>query len=67
MSPDLNSHSVESDSEFLQSVRLEVTEEVNDLHPHSVMLEASKDKEREQQSPSGYVADCTASHSSVHC
>ena len=65
MSPDLNGHSVESDSEFLQSVRLEVTEEVNDLHPHSVMLEASKDEEREQQSPSGYVADCTAIHSSV--
>ena len=61
VSPDLNSHSVESDSEFLQSICLEVTEEVNDQQPHSVMSETSKDEEKEQQSPSSYVADIVAS------
>ena len=66
--PDLNSHSVQSNSEFLQSICLEVTEEVNDLQPNSVMSEASKDEghlAKEQQSPSGYVADRVASRSSA--
>ena len=48
VSPDLNSHSVESDSEFLQSICLEMAEEVNDQQPHSVMSETSKDEEKEQ-------------------
>ena len=68
VSPGMNSHSVESDSEFLQSICLEVTEEVNDQQPNSVMLEASKDEGhlvKEQQSSSGYVADHVASHSSA--
>ena len=68
VSPGMNSHSVESDSEFLQSICLEVTEEVNDLQPNSVMSEASKDEGhlvKEQQSSSGYVADHVASRSSA--
>ena len=68
-SPDLNC--VELESEFLQSTCLEVAEEVNDLQPHSVLLEVSKDEEhlaKEEQSSSGYVADtvtCAATHSSA--
>ena len=48
-----------------------MAEEVNDLQPHSVLLEASKDEghlAKEEQSSSGYVADtvtCAASHSSA--
>ena len=61
-SPDLNWHTVNSEleSEFLQSTCLEVAEEVTDLQPHSVLLEASKDKEqttRDLQSSLGYVSD----------
>ena len=68
-SPDLNC--VELESEFLQSTCLEVAEEVTDLQPHSVLLEASKDEghlAKEEQSSSGYVTDtvaCAASQSSA--
>ena len=63
VSPGMNNQSVESDSEFLQSICLEMAEEVNDLQPHSVTLDASKDEEhlaKEQQSSSGYVVDTVA-------
>ena len=63
VSPDVNNQSVESDSEFLQYICLEMAEKVNDLQPHSVMLEASKDEghlAKEQHSSSGYVADVVA-------
>ena len=71
VSPDVNNQSVESDSEFLQSICLDVAEEVNDLQPHSVMVETSKDEghlAKEQQSSSGYVTDivtCADSRSSA--
>ena len=48
-----------------------MAEEVTDLQPHSVLLEASKDEghlAKEEQSSSGYVADtvaCAASQSSA--
>ena len=63
VSPDVNNQSVESDSEFLQSICLEMAEELNDLQPHSVTLDASKDEvhlAKERQSSSDYVADTVA-------
>ena len=54
-----------------QNPRLEVAEEENDLQPHSILLEVSKDEgdlAKEQQSSSDYVPDtvaCAASCSSA--
>ena len=65
-SPDLNC--VESESEFLQSTCLEVAEEVTDLQPHSVLLEASKDEghlAKEQQPSIADTVACAASQSSA--
>ena len=64
VSPDVNNQSVESDSEFLQSICLEMAEKLNDQQPHSVMSETSNDKghlAKEQQSSSDYVTDIVAS------
>ena len=65
-SRDLNC--VELESEFLQFTCLEVAGEVNDLQPHSVLLEASKDEghlAREEQSSVADTVICAASQSSA--